>query len=206
VTAGADRPGSAGGTSVVTIRPEEERHFTSQVGMVVFLGSWAMMFGALFFAYAILRLKAPAWPPPDLPPLPSGLPWVATALMALSSAALAAGGRAVRAGRASLLKRALLATLALGVGFLAVQSAGWARLWEAGLRPETGRFASVFYLLTAFHALHVLVGLGLLVSLLPSGPTGGLTARRALRVKMVSMFWYFVGMIWLCIFVSVYIA
>jgi len=38
-------------------RSEDE--ITSYVGMIIFLGSWAMMFAALFFAYAVVRVRAP---------------------------------------------------------------------------------------------------------------------------------------------------
>src|SRR5512144_2951674 len=80
------------------LRPSEDE-VTSYVGMVIFLGSWAMMFAALFFSYAVVRAHAPAWPPPDLPPLPIVLPGLNTLVIAASSAAVALGVRAHRVGR-----------------------------------------------------------------------------------------------------------
>ena len=73
--------------------------------------------------------------------------------------------RAVRAqelarGRSAAL--ALTATAVLGAIFLALQALVWVGLWRQGLVPSGGPYPSVFYAFTAFHALHVLVGLGAL--------------------------------------------
>ena len=54
--------------------PRARQEWTAYLGMVIFLGSWAMMFGSLFFAYGMVRARSDAWPPPDLPELPLGLP------------------------------------------------------------------------------------------------------------------------------------
>ena len=58
------------------------------LGMAVFLGSWAMLFVALFFAYAFLRARAPSWPPLDAPSLPRLLPGLNTLVIAASSVAV----------------------------------------------------------------------------------------------------------------------
>jgi heme/copper-type cytochrome/quinol oxidase subunit 3 len=76
-------------------------------------------------------------------------------------------------------------------------------LWRAGLVPSGGPYASVFYALTSFHALHVLVGLAALTVLaLRSG------ARSATRsaVRLWGMFWHFVGVVWGALYVAVYLA
>src|SRR5204863_504003 len=78
-------------------RSEDE--ITSYVGMIIFLGSWAMMFAALFFAYAVVRVRAPMWPPPDEPALPILIPGLNTVVIAGSSAAVAVAVRAHALGR-----------------------------------------------------------------------------------------------------------
>ena len=37
--------------SVVKLEPRAKEDFTQSLGMITALGSWAMMFGALFFVY-----------------------------------------------------------------------------------------------------------------------------------------------------------
>jgi cytochrome c oxidase subunit 3 len=162
------------------------RERTSLLGMVMFMAAWAMLFAALFFAYGLLRLRAPAWPPADLPRLPRGVPALATALLGLSSVALARGRR-----------RGIAAAALLGGGFLALQALVWRTMIAGGLRPPLGPYASVFFGLTAFHALHVVVGLAAL---------GWLVVRPApLPVRLWSLYWHMVGVIWAVMFVAVYL-
>jgi heme/copper-type cytochrome/quinol oxidase subunit 3 len=178
---------------------------TSYVGMVIFLGTWAMMFAGLFFAYADVRWKAPIWPPPGEPRAPLGLPALNTFLIALSSLTLARGLSAVRGAQTFALKRWIGLTMLLGATFLALQSVVWVQLWQSGLRPSNGIYGSVFYALTCFHALHVVVGLLGLALLLPGAIAGRYTVQRHARVRLWAMFWHFVDAIWLVMFVTVYV-
>lgn len=185
------------------LRPTEEE-ITSYVGMVIFLGSWAMMFAALLFAYAVVRARAPAWPPPDLPPLPVLLPGLNTLVIAASSVAVALGVRAHAVGRHLRAAAALAAGATLGALFLVLQGVTWSSLWARGLVPGSGTYASVFYSLTAFHALHVLVGLAALAILAARAwrPRGA--SRSAIRLW--GLFWHFVGVVWGVLYAAVYLA
>lgn len=176
-----------------------ERRHTSFIGMSLMLGSWAMLFASLFFAYAVVRFHAPAWPPDGVAPLPRALPAVNTLVLLLSSVVLGAGTKRGRLGAA------LLGTTALGALFLALQLAVWIPLWRSGLTPSSGIYGSVFYALTLFHALHVLAGLGALAALLPVAARGELAAR-ASRVRLTAMFWHFVDLVWVVMFVAIYLA
>src|SRR3981081_4014911 len=107
---------------VLPYRPPRAREeTTAYLGMVVFLGSWAMMFAALFFAYGFVRTRSVAWPPADLPELPWGTPALNTLVLLPSSTSLQYGLRGIRAGASKKLGRALLLTVLLGSVFLALQ-------------------------------------------------------------------------------------
>src|SRR5882724_3072298 len=145
---------------VVRYRPQHaQSEWTASLGMIVFLGSWGMMFGALFFSYGIVRVHATMWPPPDLPALPLVLPGVNTVALAASSLVLRRAERAIAGDDARRAARAIAAAALLGSVFLGLQLVVWLGLYEAGLTLSTGTYASVFYLMTCFHALHVMVGL-----------------------------------------------
>jgi cytochrome c oxidase subunit III len=176
---------------------------TSYIGMVIFLASWAMMFAALFFAYAVVRLRAPIWPPPDQPRLPILLPGLNTVIIAVSSGLVAFAVRATALGRFRRAFDCLGLAAILGAIFLMLQVIVWASLWHAGLVPDSGPYASVFYALTTFHALHVVVGLVALVGL-----TFRAWQRKATRtaVRLWAMFWHFVGAVWLALYLAVYLA
>jgi heme/copper-type cytochrome/quinol oxidase subunit 3 len=173
--------------------------------MVIFLGSWAMMFGSLFFAYGMVRARATAWPPPDQPELPVALAGVNTAVLAASSAILQLGVRWLRLGQVPRVGPALAASLALGALFVSLQTVTWRSLFEEGLTPSGGPYPSVFYALTCFHALHVLVGICALAWLCRGVFVGKYTAARFLPVRLWTLYWHFVGVVWGIMYVTVYV-
>jgi cytochrome c oxidase subunit 3 len=182
-----------------------ERRTLAYSGMVIFLGSWAMMFAALFFSYAVLRVSAPIWPTPGLARLPIALPAVNTLLLTASSRTLSIALARLRDGALKKARGALLGTIALGAIFMALQCKVWTDLWQGGLRLASGAYGGTFYVLTVFHFLHVIVGLGLLIRLVaplsrrvPAAPSRTLAA-------LTAMFWHFVGGVWLVTFVAVYV-
>ena len=183
----------------------EESRRTSFVGMIMALASWTMLFGSLFFAYAILRLKAGTWPPDGVEPLPRLLPLVNTLVLLLSSTVLHGGVRAAAETRIGALRAALKGTIALGSLFLVLQFAVWVPLWRSGFRIDSGVYGSIFYGLTVFHALHVLAGLVVLLVLVPGARTGRYRSGRQSAVRLSAMFWHFVDAVWVVMFVAVYL-
>jgi cytochrome c oxidase subunit 3 len=193
-------------TDVVPFKPRKNRRdVTSYVGMVIFLGGWAMMFGALFFAYAIVRYKQMSWPPEGEKALPVLVPGINTALLMLSSGALILALRAVRGARPAALKAWLCVAFGLGAVFLASQVIVWMGLWREGLLPSSSIYGSVFYGLTWFHALHVVVGLIGLLTLLPRAFAGKFSVGSHTAVRMWAMFWHFVDAVWVLMFVTIYV-
>lgn len=170
------------------------------------LASWTMLFVALFFSYAVLRLHAATWPPDGLAPLPKALPFLNTLVLLASSVFLHRGTRPASQEKPGALRRALLGTMALGGLFLALQLAVWIPLWRSGFRIDnTGPYGSIFYGLTVFHALHVLAGLLALAFLLPGAFSGRGASGRSSAVRASAMFWHFVDVVWVVMFVAVYL-
>ncbi len=198
------RAGEQRGAEIIPY-PGTREAFTAYLGMVIFLASWAMMFAGLFFAYGLVRSRAPVWPPLDQPRLPLGLPGLNVAVAAASSAALVGALRAFRAHRPQRAAQLVGAAAALGALFLGLQVVVWVSLWRAGLQPDGGPYASVFYALTAFHALHVAVGLAALAVLAARARLGRYGPSRHLAVRLWSMYWHFVGAVWLAIYGAVYV-
>jgi cytochrome c oxidase subunit 3 len=173
--------------------------------MLVALGAFAMMFGALFFMYFGLRAEAPMWPPAGAPRLPVALPALNTALLAASSLALSRGVSMLARGRRRALAPWVGAAIVLGGGFVALQIEVWRALWSRGLLPSSSAYGSVFYGLTALHALHVVAGLLVLLVVLIRALLGTYTEHNAVRVRVAAMFWHFVDAVWLLMFLSLYL-
>ena len=192
---------------VLPYRPmKAKEEATSLVGMVVFLGSWAMMFATLFFAYGYVRARALEWPPDDLPRLPLFLPGVNTAVIFFSSLAMQYGLTSVRRGQIARLFPSVMLAVALGSLFLVLQTVLWLGLYQDGLRPSSGgNYGAVFYGFTWFHAIHALVGLAGLGSIARRALQGAFGPAKFLPVRLWTLYWHFVGIIWALMFASMFV-
>tara|TARA_B100000029_G_scaffold2704_1_gene3252 strand:+ start:5489 stop:6100 length:612 start_codon:yes stop_codon:yes gene_type:complete len=190
--------------SILTLQPEKG-HETSVVGMVIFLGSWLMAFLALFFSFLMIRFRATEWPPGGIEALPLTLPIINTCVVVMSSLTLRKAVSAMRIRDGRVFRRWLTIALGMGSLFLVLQIINWASLWNSGFRVNSGAYGSFFYTLTAFHGLHVLAGIGLLVWLVFQ--TRSLTTGRyeRARVRVIELFWHFVGVVWIAVFGLVYL-
>lgn len=191
--------------TVVELRPHAREDFTQSLGMMVALGAWAMMFGAIFFIYFGLRAAAPMWPPAGAPRLPVALPALNTVVLAASSMALMRGISQLAGGKRRALVPWVGLAIFLGAGFVALQFEMFRAMWSQGLLPSSGAYGSVFYGLTALHALHVAAGLVVLVTILVRALLGTYTEHNVVRVRVAAMFWHFVDAVWLLMFLSIYV-
>lgn len=190
---------------ILAYRPPHARsEATARLGMSLFLGSWAMMFSALFFAYGMVRSRAAVWPPAGSVPLPFKLGAFNTAIIAVSSVCFHLALVQARRGRLAGVAPAIGASLIAGLSFLDLQVRSWMGIAAAGMKPTDGPFASVFYGLTWLHAVHVAVGLVAMSWLLVQAMRGRYLPARHLPLKLWSMYWHFVGVVWLVLFVTVY--
>jgi cytochrome c oxidase subunit 3 len=191
--------------TVVALRPRGREEFTSSLGMIVFLASWAMMFAGLFFAYGFIRTKAPVWPPPGVPRLPLALPALNTLVLGASSWAFAHGLDGLRRGRRSAFPAMVATTLGLGALFLAIQLAVFREAAAAGLSIAIGPYGAVFWAFTSLHALHVAVGLAIVLWLLVQALRGRYTEHNTITVRVCGMYWHFVGAVWALMFLTIYV-
>ncbi len=170
--------------------------------MWIFLVSDAFAFGGLLIAHGILRAGQARWVAPGEPPL--AIPFTALLTFLLISTsftnvmawAAAAEGRRRPAA-------ALLAVTALGgLLFLAGQSLEWTSLMREGLVFGRSSRASIFYVVTGFHGLHVLVGVAYILAVL-----GQYLRRRATahHVELLGLYWCFVDFVWIFVFSFVYL-
>ena len=67
--------------------------------------------------------------------------------------------------------------------------------------PGGNMWASTYFLLTGFHALHVLIGLIVFAILL----TVELDAGRAYMIENIGLYWHFVDLVWIFLFPLIYL-
>jgi cytochrome c oxidase subunit 3 len=160
---------------------------TATVGLAIFLGTVAMLFAALFLAYAIMRAQAPAWPPAGQAPLPRGALGLNTLVLVAASVVLRGALAAARRGDDA--RSRAWAALALGAGFLAAQIVVWRSLVLAGAGPASSIYGAVFFAISGFHALHVVGGLAGLAVVVPRASVR--------RLAACALYWDFVLGVWL---------
>jgi nitric oxide reductase NorE protein len=122
----------------------------------------------------------------------------ANTLILVTSGWLAAlATRAAEAGQTRRLRLLLTAAIALGAVFLVLKGTEYADLFAQGIGTETHAFYTFSFLLTGFHAAHVLAGMGLLALV------GCLATPRA--VEAGAAFWHMVDLVWVLLFPVVYL-
>jgi len=151
-----------------------------------------MLFSGLIGTFLVYRMSAAFWPPPSLPRLPIGVTWVNTFVLLSSALTMTLALRAIHRSRQRLTRRYLLATLVLGVTFLAVQGSEWVRLVAHGLKLSSGMYGGTFYLLIGCHGAHVTAGVIWLACVVWFAMSGRYNARNAHAIELCAVYWYFV--------------
>lgn len=171
------------------------------VGLVLFLGSELMFFGALFAMYFTLRGRASAWPP-----LGTNLdllePSIFTSILVASSLSVQRAVSAIRRGRARAMRRWIWLTMLLGVAFLAGQARGYARVH---FTIGSSAYGSAFFAMTGFHALHVLVGLLVMAVVLGRASAGAYSVDDHAPVEAAAYYWHFVDVVWLGLYATIFL-
>ena len=184
-----------------------ERPFISSgmIAIMMLIASEMMLFSGLIGSFLIFRLQAAFWPPPALPRLPIAVTWVNTFVLLSSALTMTLALRAAHRSRQRLTRRYLLATLALGVTFLAVQGTEWVRLVAHGLKLSSGAYGGTFYLLIGCHGAHVTAGVIWLTCVVWLAMGGRYNARNAHGIELCAVYWYFVCAVWPVLFGLVYL-
>ena len=174
--------------------------------MWVFLAADCMGFAGLLAAHGALRARAAVGADPGehlAPALALGL----TLLLVASSATMSAAVAAVARERHREGRLWLLATLALGMAFVAGQTFEFRALLGVPAHGLSIRepAAGLFFILTGYHGLHVLVGLVVLARLALHAAPSAAANRTAETLATASLYWQFVDVVWLVLFAALYL-
>ena len=187
-----------------------EAHASSRIdrqtlGILLFIVSEIMLFGAFFASYFFIRVVANqgAWPP-DPYELPVAVAGVNTAILISSSFTIHLALEGAKKGNRLAMQLGLTTTWLLGATFLFIQINEYVHI---GFSARDGAFGSIFYGLTGLHGAHVFVGLVLLTFANIRAYRGhfGTAPKEHLGVEVPGIYWHFVDVMWIIVFVTVYI-
>jgi cytochrome c oxidase subunit 3 len=175
---------------------------TQLLGMLLFIISEVMVFGAFFTAYFFIRVaKGAAWPAPG-DHLPVEVAGLNTAILVSSSLTIHWAQTSIKNGNRFGLKAGMLTTFLLGCTFLFIQINEYANI---GFAPQDNAQATVFYSLTGLHGAHVFIGLCLLLIVTIRSFRGHFSPEEHRGVEVPGIYWHFVDIMWLVVYSTVYI-
>jgi cytochrome c oxidase subunit III len=173
------------------------------LGMLLFIISEIMVFGAFFTAYFFIRVVAgDEWFPIDGNELPVAVAGVNTCILVSSSFTMHWAQTSIKNDNRLGLKAGILTTFLLGATFLFIQINEYVHI---GFAPHDFAQASVFYGLTGLHGAHVFVGLTLLLMVTIRSWRGHFSPEEHRGVEVPGIYWHFVDVMWIIVYTSVYI-
>ncbi len=181
-------------------------HHSSRVepevlGILLFIISELMLFGAFFAAYFFVRVVANSeWPPGE--GLPIAVAGTNAAILLSSSITMHWTDLSAKRGNTFGMRAGIVSTIALGSTFLFIQINEYLHL---GFTPKTDASASVFYGLTGLHGAHVLIGL-ILLSVAAVRIFKGRVGPDAYKgMEVPGIYWHFVDVMWIIVFTTIYL-
>jgi cytochrome c oxidase subunit 3 len=200
----------------------EHQHEASTLGMWVFLATEVMIFGALFTGYVVYRVRFSASFEDASRHLNLLIGAVNTIVLLTSSLTMALAVRAAHLGRQKALVWNLIFTALLGTAFmvlkaveyysdyvdtlvpgLAFDPAEWKR--ESVHAEQVKVFLVFYYVMTGLHAVHLTLGIGIIVVLAVMARRGAFTPEHYTGVEMWGLYWHFVDIVWIFLLPLLYL-
>ena len=172
------------------------------LGMLLFIVSEVMIFGAFFTAYFFIRVVAgDPWPARGME-IPVAVAGVNTAILVSSSLTMHWAQTSIKNGNRFGLRAGMVSTFLLGLSFLFIQINEYVNVGFAG---HDSAQASIFYGLTGLHGAHVFVGLTLLAMVTIRSFRGHFTPEEHRGVEVPGIYWHFVDIMWIIVYTTIYV-
>ena len=195
----------------------------SWLGMWVFLVTEILFFGGFFLAYTIYRWSSPRGFAHASQHMNVVLGTVNTAVLIISSLTMAMAVHSASTGRRRPLLAYLAATLVLGFTFLAIKAVEYTEHIEHHLFPGAAfrwlgadgkpapdgpaaqMFFSLYFGMTGLHALHMIIGIGIVTTLWILAYRNRFSPRYYTPVEVSGLYWHFVDIVWIFLFPLLYL-
>jgi cytochrome c oxidase subunit III len=195
----------------------EQQRDASTLGMWVFLVTEVMFFGGLFTSYIVYRSLHPFAFAEVSRHLDIALGTINTAVLICSSFTMALAVYGAQKGKRWMIVTFLIMTILLGMVFIGIKFYEYYRKFVEHLVPgssfsfpspyaqEAEMFFSLYFAMTGLHALHMIVGVGLLSWLILLARRGHFTPEYHSPVELTGLYWHFVDIIWIFLYPLLYL-
>ncbi|MBX9679361.1 MAG: cytochrome c oxidase subunit 3 family protein [Gemmataceae bacterium] len=205
----------------------EQQHGAANLGMWTFLVTEVMIFGGLFASYAVYRSLFPEAFEAASDKLLWWLATINTVVLLSSSFTMVLAVHGAQVGNRKFLVNGLLATIALGILFLGLKFYEYQVDYLEGLIPIPGWFSGehfhvppddplflghvrlfmvLYFVMTGLHAVHMIIGMGILGWLVFKARRGAYTPEHHPQVELVGLYWHFVDVVWIFLFPLLYLS
>lgn len=171
----------------------------------VFILAELSAFFVLFAVYAFTRLKHVELFGEMQRTLDADAGMVNTLLLITGSGCVARAVAAIKRNRCRASAHWLLAAILSGGGFLIVKAFEYSAKFAAGIDLDTNIFYTFYLSLTAFHAMHVVLGMAILLLVWEKALRGGYSARDHHGMETGAAYWHMVDLVWIVLFPLVYV-
>jgi len=177
-----------------------------RLGFILFILSEVMFFFSFFWAYFHSSLSpsiqiGSQWPPYSLSVIGLTLPVVNTVILLTSGAAITVAHMAILRSNKVIAAEAMIATVVLALIFTGIQAYEY---MHAPFSISDGVYGSVFYMLTGFHGLHVIIGTIFIIVQFVRLTKDHFLPHSHLGFEASAWYWHFVDVVWLMLFIIVY--
>jgi cytochrome c oxidase subunit III len=198
-------------------RDVEHEMEMNTLGMWIFLVGEVLFFGALFTAYMVYRYYYPETFAEASRTLDVVLGTINTFILLTSSLTMALAVNAAQIGKRKLLVAFLLITVLLGLAFVGIKGYEYLHKIEEGLFPGTSflyqgeqpgqarMFFSLYFIMTGLHAIHMLLGMGMLLLLAILSWLRVFNRTNYAPIELTGLFWHFVDLVWIFLFPLLYL-
>ena len=195
----------------------EQQKEASYFGMWLFLVQEVMFFGGLFVAYIVYRVNNPEAFAAGSHELDITLGGINTAVLIGSSLTMALAVWSAQVEKKKLLILFLVATMLLGGVFLGIKTIEYGHKWhehhvpgptfewDGPEGPEVQMFFNLYFAMTGLHALHMVVGIGLLLFVIVRAWQGAYSRENHNFVEGMGLYWHFVDIVWIFLFPLLYL-
>jgi cytochrome c oxidase subunit 3/cytochrome o ubiquinol oxidase subunit 3 len=178
---------------------------TYQLGMISFLVSEVAFFSTLIVVYLTFLGTDQTGPTPAILSLP--LVIGTTICLLASTVTIHLAVKSLRFGNSSIFRAWWSATIFLAVVFLTGTAYEWRELIvQHDLTISRNMFGTTYYTLIGFHALHVTIGVLVMLTVLGLTLSNPEVMQSPAGVELVSWYWHFVDGVWVVVFAVVYLA
>jgi cytochrome c oxidase subunit 3 len=185
--------------------------------MWLFLVTEIMFFGGLFMAYVLYRSLYPTAFAHGSHHLDVTLGTINTGVLICSSFTMVMAVHAAQTGRVRRIFSSLLGTMTLGSVFLVIKGFEYHHKFIEGLVPgplwryaapdadKQQLFMSIYFAMTGLHAIHMIIGIGVLAWLAIRSWRGAYDAHYYNPIECAGLYWHFVDIVWIFLFPLLYL-